>query len=74
MPHEAKEGSCESVRFPVHQNRKYVHLGTDCKPAHGLGDLVVAWIMRVDVGVCFVEGLLLLTFLKFKLEKKGLCL
>lgn len=55
MPHEAKEGSCESVKSTVHQNRKYVHLGTGYKPAQYLGELVVAWIMHVDVGVCFVE-------------------
>lgn len=56
MPHEAKEGSCESFKSTVHQNRKYVHLGTGCKPAQSPGDLVVAWIMCVGVGVCFVES------------------
>lgn len=71
MPHEAKERSCESLKPTVHQNRKYVHLGTGCKPTKSLGDLVVAWIMCMDVDVCFVESLMLLTVLSFKLKRKG---
>ena len=45
--------------------------GAGCKPTKSLGDLAVACIMCMDVDVCVVEGLILLTFFLFTLNDKG---